>query len=303
MTVEYDIEKFYAGLVEHNLIIPVGVPGAFGRGPVFEEVIEGFNARVSEIARHDGAETRTFPPVVSRKVIEKNNYLESFPHLCGTVFSFFGKEVAAREMAQQALQGEAWTAHLHPTDLCLAPAICYPLYPTLAGQVPEGGRLYSMLGWAYRHEPSQEPTRMQSFRIREFVRVGNPDDVVNWRDMWLQRGLELLHSLGLDARPDVANDPFFGRGGKLMATNQREQRLKFEILVPVISLENRTAVCSFNFHQDHFGSKWGIYTADGAVANTACLGFGLERVAMALFKCHGFDVTHWPADVRTQLWR
>src|SRR5688500_3125339 len=101
MTIEFDIDKFYAGLVEHNLINPVGVQGAFGRGPVFEEVIDRFNDCVSEIARNDGAETRTFPPVVSRKVIEKNNYLESFPHLCGTVFSFFGKELEARQMAQE----------------------------------------------------------------------------------------------------------------------------------------------------------------------------------------------------------
>lgn len=299
---EYDCEKFYAGLVEHQLIIPVGVQGAFGRGAMFEEVVDRFNARVSAIAGRDGAETRSFPPVVNRKVIEKNNYLESFPHLCGAVFSFFGKELEAREMAQKAVLGEAWTGHLGATDLCLTPAICYPLYPTLAGTLPEGGRLFSLLGWAYRHEPSSEPTRMQSFRMREFIRVGKPDDVVAWRDMWLQRGLELLQSLGLDASSDVAADPFFGRGGKMMATNQREQKLKFEILVPVISREQPTAVCSFNFHQDHFGSKWGIRTAAGEVANTACLGFGLERIAMALFKSHGFDTTRWPAQARRQLW-
>jgi seryl-tRNA synthetase len=303
MPTDYDMDRFYAGLVEHNLVIPVGVQGAFGRGPVFEEVIDRFNDRVSAIAADDGAETRTFPPVVNRHVIEKNNYLESFPHLCGTVFSYFGKEIEAREMAQEALQGQPWAHHLHTTDLCLTPAICYPLYPTLAGKQPEGGRLFSLLGWAYRHEPSPEPTRMQSFRMREFVRVGKAEDVVTWRDMWLQRGLDLLLSLGLDARSDVANDPFFGRGGKMMAANQREQRLKFEILVPVISAENPTAVCSFNFHQDHFGGKWGIQSSDGAVANTACLGFGLERIAMALFKTHGFNVDRWPANVRSQLWR
>ncbi len=303
MAPEFDAGNLYAGLVEHGLIVPVGVQGAFGRGAVLEDVIDRFNARVSEIAADDGAETRCFPPVVSRKVIEKNNYLESFPHLCGAVFSFSGKELEAREMAQKAVQGEPWTQHLGATDLCLTPAICYPLYPTLAGTLPEGGRLFSLLGWAYRHEPSAEPTRMQSFRMREFIRVGKPADVVAWRDMWLQRGIDLLQSLGLDARSDVAADPFFGRGGKMMATNQREQKLKFEILVPVISLENPTAVCSFNFHQDHFGTKWGIRTADGEVANTACLGFGLERIAMALFKTHGFDVERWPAAVRGQLWR
>jgi len=302
MAEDYDIDGFYHGLIEHELILPVGVAGAFGRGAVFEDVIDRFNDRVSQLARDDGAETRTFPPVMARKVIERNNYLESFPHLCGTVFSFFGKEAQAREMAQQALNGEPWKQHLDVTDLCLTPAICYPLYPTLGGTLPPGGRLYSLLGWAYRHEPSPEPTRMQSFRMREFVRVGAAQDVLAWRDMWLQRGLTLLQSLGLQARSDVAADPFFGRGGRMMATNQREQRLKFEILVPVISREDPTAVCSFNFHQEHFGGKWDIRTADGAVANTACLGFGLERIAMALFKTHGFDVAGWPREVRQLLW-
>ena len=83
---------------------------------------------------------------------------------------------------------------------------------------------------------------MQSFRVREFVRAGTPDEVVEWRDMWLQRGLELLTALGLPAQSDVAADPFFGRGGKMLAASQREQKLKFEVLVPVISKENPTAV-------------------------------------------------------------
>jgi len=38
------------------------------------------------------------------------------------------------------------------------------------------------------------------------------------------------------------------------------------------------------------------------VASTACLGFGLERVTLALIKTHGFDPLGWPADVRALLW-
>jgi seryl-tRNA synthetase len=302
MTTEFSIEKLYDDLVKHGHIVPVGVQGAYGRGPVFEEIVDRFNDLVSDIAKDDGAVTRAFPPLVNRKVIEKHGYLESFPHLCGAVFSFSGKELEARQMAAKAAAGEPWSEHLHQTDLCLTPAICYPLYPTLTGTIPKEGLLYSLLGWAYRHEPSPEPTRLQSFRMREFVRVGTPDQVVTWRDMWLQRGLELLKSLGLDAQSDVASDPFFGRGGKMMATNQKEQKLKFEVLVPVISKENPTACCSFNFHQNHFGSKWDIKTEDGEVANTACLGFGLERIAIALFKTHGCDIQQWPTNVRRRLW-
>jgi seryl-tRNA synthetase len=74
------------------------------------------------------------------------------------------------------------------------------------------------------------------------------------------------------------------------------------VLVPVISAEDPTAVCSFNFHQEHFGSTFEIRTPDGKTANTACLGFGLERIVMALFKTHGFSVERWPDAVRQQLW-
>jgi seryl-tRNA synthetase len=120
--------------------------------------------------------------------------------------------------------------------------------------------------------------------------------------MWLERGLRMLRSLGLPARSDVASDPFFGRGGKMLAANQKNARLKFEVLVPVNSEESPTALCSFNWHQDHFGQVFGIKTPDGAVANTACLGFGMERVCMALFKHHGFDPEKWPSAVREVLW-
>jgi seryl-tRNA synthetase len=114
--------------------------------------------------------------------------------------------------------------------------------------------------------------------------------------------VDILTTLGLPAKSDVASDPFFGRGGKVLGQSQKEQRLKFEVLVPVVSAEDPTALCSFNFHQEHFGSTFDIKTADGNVANTACLGFGLERITMALLKEHGMDPGKWPSSVRKQLW-
>lgn len=299
---DYDADKFYEGLVRHRLIIPVGVQGAFGRGAVFEDVLDRFNGLVSRISADDGAEVCVFPPVIDRRVLERVDYLDSFPHLCGSVHSFFGKDAQARELSERVHGGRPYGDLLDPTQVVLNPAACYPVYPSFTGTVPPEGHLVTMLNWVYRHEPSPEPTRMQSFRVREFVRVGTAEQVVQWRDMWLQRGLELLRSLGLPAEADVASDPFFGRAGRMLAVGQKEQRLKFEVLVPVISAEKPTAVCSFNFHQEHFGGAFDIRTQDGGVANTACLGFGLERIVMALFKTHGFDPREWPASVRQQLW-
>jgi seryl-tRNA synthetase len=299
----FDPVTFHDELASHGLIVPVGVQGAFGRGAVFEDVLEAFNAILGRMATADKAERYTFPPVIDRTILERVDYLDSFPNLVGCVHSFFGKDRQARELSETVHKGEKWDHLLSGTAVSLNPAACYPVYPSLAkSRLPEGGRLVTMTNWVYRHEPSIEPTRMQSFRVREGVRAGRPSEVLAWRDMWLERGLELLTGLGLPARSDVASDPFFGRAGKMLQDGQKAQKLKFEILVPVISESDPTAVCSFNYHQEHFGEVFGIRDADGAVAHTACLGFGLERVVMALFKTHGFNPESWPQAVRSRLW-
>jgi seryl-tRNA synthetase len=299
---QYSSQSLYDDLVKHRHIIPVGVRGIFGRGPVFEDVLRRFDDVVSKLASKDGAERMMFPPTLDRKVLEKSEYLDSFPHLAGAVFSFYGNDAQHGELRERVRSGQRWDEFQKMTDVVLTPAACYPVYPSFTGTLPLGGRLVDMQNWVFRHEPSPEPTRMQAFRVREFVRVGAGDAVVEWRDLWLKRGLDLLTSLGLPARSDVASDPFFGRGGRMLAANQREQKLKFEVLVPVISEEEPTACCSFNYHHEHFGHLFDIKTADGATAQTACLGFGMERVVMALFKTHGMDPGLWPKTVRDQLW-
>jgi seryl-tRNA synthetase len=302
LSAEYDIDNFHRGLVEHGLIIPSTVKGAYGRGAAFEDILRRFDQLVGRLTEADGAQEMMFPPILPRVLIEKLGYLDNFPQLAGSVHSFFGSDAKARELSARVQGGERWEDLLDPTEVMLAPAACYPVYPNFSGLLPEGGRLVTVLGWVFRHEPSDEPTRLQSFRMREFIRVGKQADVVAWRDAWLERGLALLSGLGLPADSDVASDPFFGRTGKMMAAQQLDQRLKFEILVPVISREKPTAVCSFNWHQDHFSSKFGIRNADDSPAQTACMGFGLERVTLALLKAHGFDPAAWPAPVRAQLW-
>jgi seryl-tRNA synthetase len=191
------------------------------------------------------------------------------------------------------------------TELALVPAACYPVYPAVAarGPLPAGGAVVDACGaWVFRHEPSEDPARLQMFHQREIVRIGEPETVHGWREQWRERAVEILGGLGLDVQLDVATDPFFGRSGRMLAASQREQQLKFEVITQIAGPEP-TAVASFNYHQDHFTSAYDLQMADGSVAHTACLGFGLERIALALFNRHGFDVHAWPADVRGELWQ
>ncbi len=295
---------FLDELAGAGLLIESGVPGVYGRSADFEAVRNGVDDLVSRYAAGEGAEQLRFPPVLPRDQMERTGYLRSFPHLAGSVFAFEGTEAEATELHETASAHGDWSHLQRQTDLVLMPAVCYPVYPAVAkrGPLPAGGvTIDPGAAYAFRHEPSGDPARLQMFHMRELVRIGEPDTVTTWRDGWRDRAIDLLRSLGLDANFDVAADPFFGRRGRMLAASQREQELKFEILAPIASPEP-TAIASFNYHQDHFGSIYSIETADGGVAHTACLGFGLERVTLALFHAHGLVLADWPGDVRKELW-
>jgi seryl-tRNA synthetase len=289
-------------LVDAGVLVPTGVEGLLGRSGRFEAVVDGVSAAARRAGAADDNVVLRFPPVFARAAFELTDYLRSFPDLTGSVHTFSGDDRDHARVLAAAEKGEDWSALLAPAEVMLCSAACHPLYPTQRGTLPDGGRHFDVLGWCFRHEPSIDPARMQAFRQQEFVFLGEPDAAQAHRDRWIERAAGVLESLGIDARAEVANDPFFGRAGRLLAANQREEALKIELVAEVASAERPTAVVSSNCHRDHFGLPFGIETADGAVAHTACVGFGLERVALALFRRHGLDPERWPASVRTHLW-
>jgi seryl-tRNA synthetase len=291
-------------LIAAGLLIDSGVPGVYGHGDTFERIRDGLDHRLTREARKRGAIKLRFPPVLPKAQLEQTGYLGNMPHLAGSIFSFDGTEAEAAEQAERAAAHEDWSEFQTQTDVTLMPAACYPVYPAIAQRSPlqPGGVFVDAGGsWVFRNEPSLDPARRQIFHQHELVRIGEPDVVLEWRGEWAQRGLELLRGWGLDANLDSANDPFFGRRGRMLAANQRAADLKLELLVQIAGPEP-TACASFNHHMDHFGSTYGITLADGSVAHTACLGFGHERIVLALLKTHGFDPETWPADVKAQLW-
>jgi seryl-tRNA synthetase len=295
------VETRTEGLAE-TLFRRSGVEGLHARTALFERVVEGLQTLITR-HRETGVEVLRFPPVMSRRNLEKSGYLHSFPHLLGAVSCLHGDEAQIRAAVDRPAKDGGWTASLAATDLVLAPAACYPIYPLAAerGALPKNGATFDVACDCFRHEPSRNLDRMQSFRMREYVFIGAPEQVVEFRTRWIERAQGIAQQLGLSYRLAGASDPFFGRVGKIMAVSQMEQALKLELLIPVRSAEDPTACMSFNCHRDHFGATWGLRTADGAVAHTGCVAFGIDRLALALFVQHGREPSKWPRSVREAL--
>jgi len=285
-----------------RLFTSMNVDGVYGRKGAYEDVVDGLGRYISGL-RPKGAEVFRFPPVVSRALIEKSGYLKSFPHLLGCVCSL-GTDV--RQVTDAVARFEAggdWTASATASELVLAPAACYPIYPIAAerGAVGEQPLLFDVASDCFRREPSRDIDRLQSFRMREFVAIGAPDQISDFRDQWMARAPEIAAALGLTHAIDAASDPFFGREGQMVGRFQVANALKFEMLIPVRSTEKPTACMSFNCHREHFGEVWGLKTAGGEAAHTACVAFGIDRLAVALFARHGLDVAAWPENVKASL--
>jgi len=291
-------------LLAHGLLVSTGVEGLYGRSAVFEDVVEHISALVGAWGSDRPVEVLRFPPAMSRKLLEDSGYLRNFPDQVGSVFTFCGNDRDHSRLLRCLDKQEDWTESLSMTRVVMTPVACYPVYPVMAarGPLPQEGRTIDIFSYCFRHEPSFEPERMQLFRQREFVRMGTPLQIEEFLQEMIGLAKETIQALGLPATIAVASDAFFGRTGKVVADSQRHQRLKFELLIPAINPDKPTACCSFNNHTDCFGKIWQILGATGEVAHTGCCGFGLERIALSLFRHHGFDIDGWPESVRATLW-
>jgi seryl-tRNA synthetase len=281
-----------------SLFRPMGIDGVYARTAQYEQVVQGLAGLISSY-RDPEAEILRFPPVMSRHQLEKSGYLKSFPNLLGCVCALHGSEADINGAVARHDAGGDWTTSLTPADLVLSPAACYPVYPIAAqrGPVPDEGYVFDIAADVFRHEPSKEIDRFQSFRMREYVCIGSPDQVSSFRQRWIGRARSIADLLALPYHLEQASDPFFGRMGQMKAVAQLQAALKFELLIPVRSHEKQTACMSFNYHKEHFGQVWDMKLRDGTLAHSGCVAFGMDRLAVALFAIHGLDMTKWPSEV------
>jgi seryl-tRNA synthetase len=275
----------FARLATGDWLLPTGAPGLTAFTPKFETVMARLQAGLTALDPLGSAGPSWYAPVVPRANIERAEYAESFPHLLGVVHA-----LEADTAKEDGIEDEDRI----PTDVVLAPAVCYSVYARLADSVLDEARYFDAAGYCYRHEATSELGRFRSFRMREFVVVADEDTALDWRNAWLARCEALFARIGLTVSVESASDPFFGPGGRFMRASQLQQDLKYELIVPLSDQDPGTAIASANSHKDHLGQRFGIGFADGGPAHSSCMAFGLERIALALIHAHGDDLADWP---------
>jgi seryl-tRNA synthetase len=261
---------------------------------------------VRDVARaRFGAEEQDHPALIDSEVLTRCKYFSSFPHSVCLV-SHLAEDFDAIEAFRAAntesdsLRVPDPSAMKHG-DAALRPAVCIPVYRALEGEtLPEGGVTVTTSGKAFRYESSnlRGMHRLWDFSMREIVFAGSADFVLGRRARVVEAVVSLMREWDLGFRLESASDPFFATVRGTKALWQRTRDLKYEMLVDAGANVGTLAVGSINFAGTLFGHAFSIRTHEGDPAATACVGFGLERLVLALFSQHGFDSRRWPRGMR-----
>jgi hypothetical protein len=103
--------------IAHALFRPMGADGVYARSGLYEQVVEGLGTLITR-HREPGTEVLRFPPVMSRRQLEKSGYLKSFPHLLGCVSCLHGSEADIRAAIDRSTPAASGRQRLRPPTSC-----------------------------------------------------------------------------------------------------------------------------------------------------------------------------------------
>lgn len=276
--------------------------GRVALGSLLAGLVERLDGTLRRWSDRFGARPARYPALIGAEVLDRCGYIRSFPHALAFVSHLREEMPSIEQVGRVAWDGDALPVdrdHLAPVRSLLSPSVCFHCYAVHAGQRLDRPAVITAEGRCFRWEGRnlRGLERLWDFGMREVVSIGARDDVLGFREATIEAAIELLDGWGLAYTIESATDPFFVPGE--MAVYQAAFQLKFEVRAalpyrPGASL----AVGSFNYHQDFFGKAFGIQDPSGQPASTSCVGFGLERLALALVAQHGIDPAGWPPSLQ-----
>lgn len=297
-------DRIFERLLERGTIFEAA-DGQVGMGEPLIWLIDYLDRRLSAISvRQLGASPYRYPTLIPAQALARGGYLAAFPqhvmfvtrlHTDLDEYRRFAADVnAAENLCTVPLDG-CYTA-----DYCLPPTMCFHTYHQLRNRSIPDCMSFTARGKSFRFESRYASTleRLWDFEIRETVFLGDRDFVERGRHSMRDAATDLMESLDLGGRCEVASDLFFA-GSETVSSIQAQRllELKYELRLDVAP--GRTiAVGSFNFHDRFFGRNFDIRGAGDEPVFTACTGFGLERLAYAFLCQHGIDEESWPDVVR-----
>jgi len=265
-----------------------------------------FEREVKAIADAFGAEDNHYPVMIPNALLAEMGYFGHFPQhvtfCCHLPDSLPVLEAVAAESKQPKLHGlPRLEGRLDPPEHVLTPGVCLPCYVQQRDLVlaPGDVRTLTMQNHVFRYEANnfRPLARGWDFTVRDIVFFGARDAVEERRAAVMERAFAFCRDLDLEVTLELANDPFFLDASRDKAVYQRMGEVKYELLFHLPQRPEPLAASSFNLHRDYYTAIFNTRQANGELAESACMGFGLERWLYGFLSQKGLDPARWPERV------
>lgn len=183
----------------------------------------------------------------------------------------------------------------------LSHAACLPVYPAFAGAALSSLLVTTARVACVRKESCVSWPVLTEYNVRELVLIGAGDEVAETAGRLFDLLLAFFQDLKAPVHAVAATDSFLGENAQAALAFQQLMGTKTEICIPDESGAGRLALASLNFHGTAFTRPWKIACASGGLAESACIGVGLERAACAFLHSHGLQAAAWPQFARAAL--
>lgn len=292
-------EPVYEAMVQEGWVVPYETGRVMLAGPA-ARLFAFFDAEFARIARTYDAQPVKFPVLISVETLKKADYFASFPHHITLASHLIEDADALKNIVQKAStnpQDLTFPAQCLCTSHVNSPAVCFHYYEALSGRRLSSIMRITAVGPSFRYEADNLRTleRLWDFTMREIVFVGPSNEVDALRMSAMEPVMALVDALGLQSHIETASDPFFVGNFAGQTFYQLSHRTKFELRLHLPFEEGRSlAAASFNWHQQFFGSRFGILTDHDEPAGTACVAFGIERWVYAFTAQYGLNPQNYP---------
>lgn len=258
-----------------------------------------FERTFRDLAAEYGAEENHYPVMVPSELLAELGYFGHFPqHI--TFCSHLPGDLPLLERVAKTEHGQVpEDLALDPARHVLTPAVCLPCYRQQRGAVIDGVRTLTMQNHVFRYEGvHHRPLRRGwDFTVRDIVFFGSYEELSRLRAEVMDRVIALCRSLDLAVTIELANDPFFLDASRDKAVYQRMGEVKYELLFPLAG-GGSLAASSFNLHRDYYTSVYETKRPTGELAESACMGFGLERWVYGFVTQKGLSEEGWAGAVK-----
>lgn len=261
----------------------------------FDNYFKGILSELEYTEKH-------FPTLLPTDVIADTSYFDSSPQyimFCENVKESLDIYNDLRKNYEKNNYDEI----LDSPKFTLSPSACFHLFGAIRGKVFDSEKIFTHKQNVFRNEGRLnwgKLTRLNDYTVREIVFIGDNKYVYDIREKLMKKTAELMNKLEMTYQIVNASDPFIIPTMNIYKKIQKKNHLKYELRVN--TSENDTVSCaSFNVHKNAFSKNFGFKVENILFTESGCIGFGLERIAIAFLNQFGCDIYNWPDMIKNEI--